>query len=118
MDKVKADVLAKWTPDKVQDACGVDETTMYRVAKMMHDNRPGTLVWCMGQTQHSIGNAMVRASCIVQLALGNVGKSRSQEHTSELQSLMRISYAVFCLNKKHYPCTANDGNTSTLDRNP
>src|SRR3546814_2952011 len=30
-------------------------------------------------------------------ALGNV---RSEEHTSELQSLMRISYAVFCLKKK------------------
>src|SRR3546814_6304366 len=27
---------------------------------------------------------------------------RSEEHTSELQSLMRISYAVFCLNKKNY----------------
>src|SRR3546814_6397953 len=27
--------------------------------------------------------------------------ARSEEHTSELQSLMRISYAVFCLNKKH-----------------
>src|SRR3546814_2624320 len=27
--------------------------------------------------------------------------SRSEEHTSELQSLMRISYAVFCLNKKN-----------------
>src|SRR3546814_8830262 len=28
------------------------------------------------------------------------GLTRSEEHTSELQSLMRISYAVFCLNKK------------------
>src|SRR3546814_8699561 len=28
-------------------------------------------------------------------------KSRSEEHTSELQSLMRISYAVFCLKKKN-----------------
>src|SRR3546814_6049392 len=28
-------------------------------------------------------------------------ESRSEEHTSELQSLMRISYAVFCLKKKH-----------------
>src|SRR3546814_3499512 len=28
-------------------------------------------------------------------------QSRSEEHTSELQSLMRISYAVFCLKKKH-----------------
>src|SRR3546814_7725708 len=27
-------------------------------------------------------------------------RNRSEEHTSELQSLMRISYAVFCLNKK------------------
>src|SRR3546814_7639027 len=29
------------------------------------------------------------------------GPSRSEEHTSELQSLMRISYAVFCLKKKN-----------------
>src|SRR3546814_5559163 len=29
-----------------------------------------------------------------------LGKVRSEEHTSELQSLMRISYAVFCLKKK------------------
>src|SRR3546814_10844228 len=32
--------------------------------------------------------------------LGAVGFVRSEEHTSELQSLMRISYAVFCLKKK------------------
>src|SRR3546814_1855600 len=31
----------------------------------------------------------------------NVGGGRSEEHTSELQSLMRISYAVFCLKKKN-----------------
>src|SRR3546814_6550878 len=31
---------------------------------------------------------------------GGGGKLRSEEHTSELQSLMRISYAVFCLKKK------------------
>src|SRR3546814_10013946 len=31
---------------------------------------------------------------------GGVFDSRSEEHTSELQSLMRISYAVFCLKKK------------------
>src|SRR3546814_9269236 len=30
----------------------------------------------------------------------NRGRDRSEEHTSELQSLMRISYAVFCLKKK------------------
>src|SRR3546814_5544560 len=42
---------------------------------------------------------------------------RSEEHTSELQSLMRISYAVFCLKKKNahtYPVMIRDNNT-TLD---
>src|SRR3546814_9517022 len=33
---------------------------------------------------------------------------RSEEHTSELQSLMRISYAVFCLKKKNQPTNAPD----------
>src|SRR3546814_7633116 len=33
-------------------------------------------------------------------ALNRGGEGRSEEHTSELQSLMRISYAVFCLKKK------------------
>jgi formate dehydrogenase major subunit len=75
MDKVREDVLANWTPDKVEEACGVDEATCLQAARTMAENRPSTLVWCMGQTQHSIGNAMVRASCIVQLALGNIGKS-------------------------------------------
>src|SRR3546814_4696710 len=33
--------------------------------------------------------------------LAQMERGRSEEHTSELQSLMRISYAVFCLNKKN-----------------
>lgn len=75
MDKVREEVMAKWTPDKVQEACGVDEATCLKVARIMAENRPSTIVWCMGQTQHTIGNAMVRASCILQLALGNIGVS-------------------------------------------
>jgi formate dehydrogenase major subunit len=75
MEKVrKADVMAKWTPDKVEEACGVKEARCSRSPDAA-ENSPGTIVWCMGQTQHTIGNAMVRASCILQLALGNVGKS-------------------------------------------
>jgi len=75
MDKAREDILAKWTPDKVQEVSGVDEATCLKVAEIMAKNRPSTIVWCMGQTQHTIGNAMVRASCILQLALGNVGVS-------------------------------------------
>jgi formate dehydrogenase major subunit len=75
MDKVREEVLAKWTPEAVEEASGVPGEQLARVAEMMAKNRPSTIVWCMGQTQHSIGNAMVRASCILQLALGNVGVS-------------------------------------------
>src|SRR3546814_2034997 len=39
---------------------------------------------------------------------------RSEEHTSELQSLMRISYAVFCLKKKKAHNTVRCGNTMHL----
>src|SRR3546814_9302980 len=41
-----------------------------------------------------------------------VGIVRSEEHTSELQSLMRISYAVFCLKKKNK--NKNENNTKQL----
>src|SRR3546814_10561309 len=37
---------------------------------------------------------------------------RSEEHTSELQSLMRISYAVFCLKKKKHHSQSNDLSTA------
>src|SRR3546814_10714823 len=40
-------------------------------------------------------------------------KFRSEEHTSELQSLMRISYAVFCLKKKKQKATNSVQNTQT-----
>src|SRR3546814_1891103 len=43
-------------------------------------------------------DATARAQGCIPLNLFGVG-SRSEEHTSELQSLMRISYAVFCLKK-------------------
>src|SRR3546814_7675519 len=41
---------------------------------------------------------------LLDLQVGDRGAQlrRSEEHTSELQSLMRISYAVFCLKKKKY----------------
>src|SRR3546814_1162113 len=45
--------------------------------------------------RHYLGNAL---TAIEMSAAG-----RSEEHTSELQSLMRISYAVFCLNKTKTP---------------
>src|SRR3546814_7581521 len=42
-------------------------------------------------------------------------RGRSEEHTSELQSLMRISYAVFCLKKKKQQMVKTKRTTTTKD---
>jgi formate dehydrogenase major subunit len=75
MDEVRKDVMAKWTPDKVADVTGVPEEQVFAVAKTLAENRPGFIIWAMGQTQHTNANAIVRASNILMLALGNVGRS-------------------------------------------
>src|SRR3546814_13778524 len=50
------------------------------------------------ELQRHVGND--RDRCVLQRMAGH-DHPRSEEHTSELQSLMRISYAVFCLKKKN-----------------
>src|SRR3546814_1615735 len=51
--------------------------------------------------QHDEGKAgKARVEAHLDGIAAEVGADRSEEHTSELQSLMRISYAVFCLKKK------------------
>src|SRR3546814_8676099 len=47
-----------------------------------------------------VGRNGVGKSALARILAGAATPTRSEEHTSELQSLMRISYAVFCLKKK------------------
>jgi formate dehydrogenase major subunit len=75
MDKVKQEVMAKYTPQAVEEVTGVPEREMYETAKMLSDNRPGFIIWAMGQTQHTNGNAITRASAVLMLALGNAGRT-------------------------------------------
>lgn len=74
MDDIRVEV-AKWTPDEVERVSGVPEAQIKQVAQTLAENRPGTIVWCMGGTQHTIGNNNTRAYCTLQLALGNIGVS-------------------------------------------
>jgi formate dehydrogenase major subunit len=74
MDEIRAEV-AKWTPDEVERVTGVDEETCRTAAQLMGENKPGTFIWCMGGTQHTIGNNNTRAYCNFQLSLGNMGVS-------------------------------------------
>jgi formate dehydrogenase major subunit len=73
MDDIRKEV-EKWTPDEVERVSGVPGAQLERVAKMFATEKPATLIWCMGATQHTVGTANVRAFCIALLATGNVGK--------------------------------------------
>jgi formate dehydrogenase major subunit len=74
MDQIKEEV-AKWTPEEVERVTGTPGSQLERVARTLANNRPGTVIWCMGGTQHTNGNNNTRAYCILQLALGNMGQA-------------------------------------------
>jgi formate dehydrogenase major subunit len=74
MDDVRKEV-EKWTPEEVERVTGVPGEQLKRVAEKFAKERPSTLVWCMGATQHTVGTANVRAFCTLLLATGNVGHS-------------------------------------------
>ncbi|NQW08259.1 MAG: formate dehydrogenase subunit alpha [Alphaproteobacteria bacterium] len=74
MDQIRSEV-AKWTPEETERVTGVPGSQLKRVARLMANNRPGTVIWCMGGTQHTNGNNNTRAYCVLQLALGNMGKA-------------------------------------------
>src|SRR3546814_1859278 len=77
---------------------GQDRARSDRPAAVFRSRRPRQHLWAAIGTGRVIGQDLVL---------------RSEEHTSELQSLMRISYAVFCLKKKK---TANNVTSSTILR--
>jgi formate dehydrogenase major subunit len=72
MDQIRQEV-AKYTPEEVERITGVPGEQLKRVARMIAQERPACLIWAMGQTQHTVGTANVRASCVLLLATGNVG---------------------------------------------
>jgi formate dehydrogenase major subunit len=72
MDDIRKEV-AKYPPDEVERITGVPGAQLERVAKMFATEKPSTIIWCMGATQHTVGTANVRAFCIALLATGNVG---------------------------------------------
>lgn len=72
MDDIRKEV-ARWNPEEVERVTGAPGAQLERVARTLVNNRPGTVIWCMGGTQHTNGNNNTRAYCILQLALGNMG---------------------------------------------
>src|SRR3546814_7451683 len=84
-------------------------------------SRLGRLEAIVVQPLPRTGNRLETESTYIELhaegppdfAVFPPGQQRSEEHTSELQSLMRISYAVFCLKKKKQKKDINNNNQNT-----
>src|SRR3546814_5900599 len=75
--------------------------TAARTPKKVPDERYGERITPAGSCPPYGQEGPSRSGCIPR----SVREARSEEHTSELQSLMRISYAVFCLKKKKHTKT-------------
>src|SRR3546814_6080578 len=79
-------------------------TTLFRSRLHFRIERRGRLVEHQDgrilEEHPSDGDPLPLAAGKLDAALAHMRVERSEEHTSELQSLMRISYAVFCLKKK------------------
>ena len=69
------EVVKNYTPEIVSDVTGIPVDQIHHVARTLAENRPTSLTWCMGGTQHSIGSSITRTFCLLQLVLGNMGKS-------------------------------------------
>jgi len=57
----------------VSDISGVAVDDIVKLATTMAKNRPSTIIWAMGGTQHNHGTGVVRSYCLLQLVLGNMG---------------------------------------------
>src|SRR3546814_5515715 len=82
-------------PDAVEEQCkAVEQVVQGRGFVAVSETLNAVEAWLSSVPGHCYAN--VRQALVSTLNLAH----RSEEHTSELQSLMRISYAVFCLKKK------------------
>src|SRR3546814_5742408 len=105
-------VFIDYHMQRTRDASGYVDGFPVRVHAPAEAGRKGAaaiLIRSLSTAQDDVPHTgMLRygdAPKIPALALSNVAADRSEEHTSELQSLMRISYAVFCLKKKKVAST-------------
>src|SRR3546814_10004864 len=80
-------------------------TTLFRSRWRMGSLVPVFSAWRQVVSDQRQRKADLLARTLARLS--NAEVYRSEEHTSELQSLMRISYAVFCLKKKKQQTTQN-----------
>src|SRR3546814_9077909 len=90
-----------------RDIVSIDDEAKAIIERASEDSLASPIPDLATVTDHLFGsvtaNGPASGSAETMTYAQAINRARSEEHTSELQSLMRISYAVFCLkNKKHY----------------
>ena len=70
--------FARYTPELVEDACGIPRDAFLEIANVFTSasgpEKTGAIAYAVGWTQHSTGVQIIRAAAIVQLLLGNIGR--------------------------------------------
>ena len=67
------EVVKEYTPDKVAEITGVSIEDLQLAAKILTDNKPASVLWAMGITQHTTGVGNVMSLANLQMLLGNMG---------------------------------------------
>ncbi|MEI7032052.1 formate dehydrogenase [Streptomyces pratensis] len=69
---------ARYTPELVEETCGIPRETFAEVCEALTANsgreRTSAFCYAVGWTQHTVGSQYIRAACVLQLLLGNIGR--------------------------------------------
>ncbi|MEU1090829.1 formate dehydrogenase [Streptomyces sp. NPDC005892] len=69
---------ARYTPELVEETCGIPRATFLDVCEALTANsgreRTSAFCYAVGWTQHTVGSQYIRAACVLQLLLGNIGR--------------------------------------------
>src|SRR5262245_12642295 len=73
--------MSRYTPETGEKITGVPAAQIREIAETMAKNRPGTILYALGMTQHTTGVQGIRAFTILQLLLGNleIGRASCRE---------------------------------------
>jgi formate dehydrogenase major subunit len=66
--------VSRYTLEKGEQITGIPAEQIKQIAETMAKNRPGSILYALGMTQHTTGVQGIRAFTILQLLLGNIGK--------------------------------------------
>src|SRR5271163_528890 len=69
--------VSRYTLETGEQITGIPSEQIKQIAEMMAKNRPGSILYALGMTQHTTGVQGIRAFTILQLLLGNIGKPGS-----------------------------------------